>query len=238
LVRIAAILVSSDLLDHDRKVDRRADPLVRSASVDLSTGLVTQLQELTISIGVDDHAVDTSLAALVVDLKVAVPSCCGLQLTITQNGFPVVLTSFAELDGSVATSLRLQLWLLDPALKAASRVVFYARTPGAFVDLAADLGYALGGADTMAREQEENHRGNRFGPVDGHRPGIELDADLPPPTRVSGLSGLTDLSTINRAVGVLIANGHDPDDAHETLREQAAAASLEPHAWAMWLLRT
>jgi hypothetical protein len=219
------------------KDDRRADPLFRSASVDLSTGLIKQLQELTIGIGADDHAVDTSLAALVVDLKVAVRSYCGLQLTITQNGFPVVLTSFTELNGSVATSLRLQLWLLDPALEAASRVVFYARTPGAFVDLAADLAYALGDADTMDKKGKRNHRGNRFEQVNGHRPGIELDADLPPPSRVSGLSGLADLSTINRAVGVLIGNGHHPDDAHETLREQAAAAGLEPHAWAMWLLQ-
>lgn len=203
--------------------------------MDMSTGLVKQLQELTISIGADDHAVGTSLTALVVDLKAAVPSYCGLQLTITQNGFPVVLTSFAELNGSVAaTSLRLQLRLLDPALEAASRVVFYARTPGTFVDLAADLAYALGDAD---RERKGNHRVNRFEQVNGHRPGIELDADLPPTTRVSGLSGLADLSTINRAVGVLIANGHHPDDAHETLREEAAAAGLEPHAWAMWLLR-
>jgi hypothetical protein len=225
------------LLDHDRKVDRRADPLVRSASVELSTGLITQLQELTISIGADDHVVDLALAALVVDLKAAVPSYSGLQLTITQSGFPVVLTRFAELDGSVVTSLRLQLRLLDVGLEAASRVVFYARTPGTFVDLAADLGYALGDADTMDDERKENHDGNPFRQIDGHRPGIELDADLPPPTRVSGLSGLADLSTINRAVGVLIANGHDPDDAHETLREQAAAAGLEPHAWAMWLLR-
>jgi hypothetical protein len=35
----------------------------------------------------------------------------------------------------------------------------------------------------------------------------------------------------------LIAYGHHPDDAHERLREQAAAAGLEPHAWAMWLLQ-
>lgn len=218
--------------------DRRADPLLRSTTVDLSTSLISQLQELAGSIGGDDDAVHTSLAALAVGLEVAVPSYCGLQLTITQNGFPVVLTGFAELEAPVETSLRLQLSLVDPAFEVSSQVVFYARTPGALVDLAADLSYALREAHSMGRERSENHRGNRFGQVDGHRRSIELDADLPPTTRVSGLSGLAGLSTINRAVGIMIARGHHPDNAHETLRHHAAAAGLEPHAWAVRLLQS
>jgi hypothetical protein len=220
------------------KDDRRADPLYRSASVDLSTGLISQLQELTASIGDNDHAVDGLLAALMVDLEVAVPSYCGLRLTITQAGFPVVLTAFAEREDIVATSLRLPLSLLDPALGVVhGRVVFYARTPGAFVDLAADLGYALGDPGRMDGESSDGHGRGFLRQINGDRSSIELDADLPPPTRVSGLSGLADLSTINQAVGVLIANGHDPDDAHETLRRQAAAAGVAPHAWAIRMLR-
>jgi hypothetical protein len=219
------------------KDDRRADPLFRSASVDLSTSLIRELQELTASIGGHDHAMDGSLAALIADLEVAVPSCCGLQLTITQDGFPVVLTAFAEREDIVATSLRLPLSLLDPALEVQGRVVFYARTPGAFVDLAADLGYALGDPGRMDGESSDGHVRDFLRQINGDRSSIELDADLPPPTRVSGLSGLADLSTINRAVGVLIANGHHPDDAHDTLRRQAAAAGLLPHAWAARMLR-
>jgi hypothetical protein len=211
--------------------------------VDPSTSLISQLQELTISIGGGDHAVDDSLVALMVDLEVAVPSYCGLQLTITQNGFPVVLTAFAEYEGVVATSLRLPLALLDPALEVRSRVVFYACTPGAFVDLAADFTYALGDAGTINGKSRAGYRGDGLRQidgrrqVDGHRGSIELDADLPPPTRVSGLSGMADLSTINQAVGVLIADGHHPDGAHDTLRRQAAAAGVQPHAWAARLLR-
>jgi hypothetical protein len=219
------------------KDDRRADPLLRSVGVDLSTGLIVQLQELAISVGADDHAVDTSLAALVADLIVAVPSYCGLRLTITQHGFPVVLTAFAEFGGTVGTSLRLPLSLLDPALEVHSQVVFYARTPGAFVDLAADLTYALGDGSTVDWESSDGKRGDGLRQIDRHRSRIELDANLPPGTRQSGLSGLANLSTINRAVGVLIADGHHPDDAHATLRRQATAAGLEPHAWAVRLLR-
>jgi hypothetical protein len=231
------------------KDDQRADPLVRSASVDLSTGLINQLHQIAGGVGADDYAVGGSLEALVADLAVAVSSYCGLQLTITQNGFPVVLTAFAESDGAVATSLRLPLSLIDRALEVHSRVVFYARTPGAFVDLAADLAYALGNdADTVDRQSSDGHGGDRLRQVDdrrgdgrqqadGHRSSIELDADLPPPTRESGISGLADLSTVNQAVGVLIADGHHPDDAHDTLRRQAVAAGLTPHAWAARMLR-
>jgi hypothetical protein len=206
--------------------------------VDLSTGLISQLQELTLSLGGDDHAMGNSLVALMVDLEVAVPSYCGLQLTITQHGFPVVLTTFAaEFEGTVATSLRLPFSLLDPVLEIDSQVVFYARTPGAFVDLAADLTYALRATGTADGAPNDGHEGHGLRQIDSHRNSIELDADLPPGTRVSGLSGLADLSTINRAVGVLIADGHHPDDAHDTLRRQAASAGLEPHAWAVRVLR-
>ena len=217
--------------------DRRADPLLRSASVDLSASLISQLHELTLSLDGDDHAMDGSLVALMVDLELAVPSYCGLQLTITQHGFPVVLTAFAEFDGTVATSLRLPLSLLNPVLEVPSQVVFYARTPGALVDLAADLTYALRGAGATDGAPSDGHVGIGLRRIDGHRSAIVLDADLPPSTRVSGLYGLADLSTINRAVGVLIANGHHPDDAHDTLRQQAVAVGLEPHAWAIRLLR-
>ena len=40
---------------------------------------------------------------------------------------------------------------------------------------------------------------------------IVLDADLPPPTTMSGLVGLDQLTTINRAVGMLIDQGHHPN---------------------------
>jgi hypothetical protein len=50
----------------------------------------------------------------------------------------------------------------------------------------------------------------RYGQVDGNRR-ITLDADVPPNPPVSGVSGLSELSTINRAIGVLIDRGHHPD---------------------------
>ena len=49
-------------------------------------------------------------------------------------------------------------------------------------------------------------------------------------TLVSGVSGLSELSTINRAIGVLIDHGHHPDHAVETLRREASREGLEPLA--------
>ena len=63
-------------------------------------------------------------------------------------------------------------------------------------------------------------------PCDGQEP-IVLDADLPPATLVSRLTGLADASTINRAVGMLIDQGHHPDEAHATLHRHAVTAGVE-----------
>ena len=162
--------------------------------------------------------------ALIRELASSVLSYRGLQVTISSNGFPLVLTAFADRrDGQVATSLRVPLALLGLGFAAASRIVFYAGTPGAFVDLAADLAFALRGANTSERAEDS-------------APAILLDEDPPPRTRVFSLSGLTELSTIDRAVGVMIVKGHHPDHAHETLRRDAARARLEPHIWAAQLL--
>ena len=123
------------------------------------------------------------------------------------------------------TSLRVPLALMDSGFAAESRVVFYASTAGAFVDLAADLAFAL---DTTL-EQTGVHRRSRVPDP--------LDADPAPGTRRFDLSGVAELATIDRAVGVLIDQGHHPDDAHEALRGHAARAGLEPHAWAARLLQ-
>jgi hypothetical protein len=52
---------------------------------------------------------------------------------------------------------------------------------------------------------------------------IVLDADLPPPTTMSGFVGLDQLTTINPAVGMLIDQGHQPNQAHAAGEEAALA---------------
>jgi hypothetical protein len=208
--------------------DQRADPLPRSITLEIPRGLLVSLGDLSTGIGADDHPVDELLDALVRELGKAVASYRGLQLTISSNGFPVVLTAFADdgHDGAVATSLRVPLAVLESGFAGESRIVFYAGTPGAFVDLAADLEFALSrGASTPVRAESSAP------------PAIRLDADPAPETRDMNLSGVTELSTIDRAVGVMIDQGHHPDDAYETLRRHAARAGMEPHTLAARLLQ-
>jgi acetaldehyde dehydrogenase (acetylating) len=114
--------------------------------VDLPTALFRDLLHLSSSVGLDDDALTTPLVALVAGLQAAVPSYRGLHLTLVENGHPVSLAAFLHSEDaeSITTSLRLPLAALGPGFDPDSRVVFYAATPGAFVDLAADLGYALG----------------------------------------------------------------------------------------------
>ena len=221
--------------------------------MDLSTVLLRDLLQLSSHAELDDD-LDTPLASLVESLQTAVPSYRGLHLTILDNGHPVSLTAFLPLhDGdSIKTSLRVGFAALGPGFDGQSRVVFYAATPGAFVDLAADFGYALDTPTTMPSEarpadstdgdgqhghhqrdgDRQHHRADR----DGHRL-IVLDADLPPPATVSGLVGLDEWSVVNRAVGILIDQGHHPNQAHETLRRQAVEVGVEPHIYAARLLR-
>jgi hypothetical protein len=136
---------------------------------------------------------ETSLLALTAALKHAIPSYRGLALTLVINEQPVSVTSAEREDTSdIATSLCLSLaWV--PLLRTDSRITFYASVPGTFVDLAADLAFALG------------------------MEGLRLDEDIPL-ALVSDLTGVHRLSTINEAVGVLIGHGHTPEGAQRELR--------------------
>jgi hypothetical protein len=206
-------------------------------------------------VGLDDGALSSPLITLMADLEAASPSFRGLHLTIEDIVHPVSLTAFLPLhDGdSINTSLRVRLAALGSGIDGESRVVFYAATPGAFVDLAADFGYVLGSpvsAGSPTPRDVERTDGDGQGipeQADGerqHGPGrsageplIVLDGDLPPFTTQSGLAGLAERSTIDRAIGMMLDRGHHPDSAHAALRRHAAAAGVEPHVYAAQLLR-
>jgi hypothetical protein len=195
--------------------------------LEIPRGLLASLRNLTIGIGGDEHVVGELLHALVRELATSVVSYRGLQLTITRHGFPVVLTAFAdEHDGDLVTSLRVPLVLVGSGFAADNRVVFYAGMPGAFVDLAADLTLAL---DRRARKAQ---RADKLAPS-----AIRLDADPPPASRAFTLSGVAELGAIDRAVGVMIEQGHHPDWAYASLRKDAARAGMEPYTWAVRILQ-
>ena len=218
--------------------------------MDLPTALLRDLLDL--SAGVDGGGqLGARLTALVAALRAAVPSYRGLYLTVHDDEQPVSLTSFLPTaDGAITTSMRLPFAALSPGFDSQSRVIFYAATPGAFVDLAADLGHALHASTMLAApsldlterpeigvQHGDDHRGDG---TQGDGEGaavIVLDVDLPPHTLVSQWTGLHELSTINRAVGMLIDRGHPPDDAHAALHRHAAAVGVDTHIYAARLLR-
>jgi hypothetical protein len=207
-------------------------------SVDLPAALLAHLQDLTASIGDDDQDLDDTLAALTTALGATAATYCGLRLTIVENQWPVTLTAFTDgHDAPVATSLRLPLALVSPAVDPKSRVVFFAVTSGAFTDLAADLSYALGGIPVDQASPAVDGVDQRGTHVDGRRRAIELDADLPLLSRVSELTGLAELTILNRAIGMLVAQGHDIEQAHQVLRGDATATGAEPHIYAARILR-
>lgn len=216
--------------------------------MDTSTALLThQLDHLTTTLAeaFDDDGlpVADALAGLDAGLAAAVTSYRGLQLTLTGHDPPVVVSVFTHhsvedpsgpggRDGLV-TSLRLPLTLLDPTFPTGSRIVFYAATRGAFIDLAADLSYALTpSAGHPATNPAVTARGR---PAPPHLQ-VSVDADPPPACPTTGITGLAERATISHAVGVLTDRGHHPDDVDQTLRRQAAAAGLTPHAFAVRLL--
>ena len=206
------------------------------------THLVTLLDDLSSQLDPSEPTVHTCLDSLDRALAAAVGSYSGLQLMLRRDGYPVVLTVHRTVGrppdpGSVppaVTSCQVPLGLVNASFEPESRVVVYATTPGALVDLAADLSYALadhpGGTSTGCP--------GRPGSVGGtdHAPTIALDLDLPSPAPTDGLTGLEELSMINRATGVLIELGHDPDGVRAVLQRQAAAAGLRPPAYAARLL--
>lgn len=191
--------------------------------MDVPAALLTQLARLATSVGLDPEILHLPLTILVTDLRAAVPSFRGLQVIIVNSGQPITLTDLlpAGTDGAALASLRVPLSLIGPDHDGGSRVVFYAGTPGAFVDLAADLSYVL--EATTSRDGETSRR-------------LVLDADLPSNAVVSGLTGLAELSAVNRAVGILIDRGHTRDHAYAILQRAAAWAGVKTHVFAARML--
>ena len=119
------------------------------------------------------------------------------------DGQRVTLTAMepSSVQSEITTSLHLTLGgypLLDPS----TEITFFAATPGAFVDLGADLTFALGAAA-----------------------GPRLDQDLPTPVW-TGVTGISEMSEINVAIGILIGHDHTPETARREFHRIAKAAAI------------
>lgn len=191
--------------------------------MELSAHLSAQLSTLAADGPVDGTRLREDLSALTGALAEAVSGFAGLRVTIRHSGYPVrVLLLAPGVRPDAVTSVRLPLRLLTDRVEEDAELVVWSRVPGALVDLAADLTHVLQGPRA---------------PGGRDRSPVVLDADLPMPSTSSAVEGLEELATVQRAVGLLIARGHDPASVQATLRHRAAAAGLTPYAFALRLLR-
>jgi hypothetical protein len=139
----------------------------------------------------------------------AVRSYLGFSINVTVGELPV---SFSVLEESldpaeIVSSVRFPLGA-EVDQSAGSEIVLYAGAAGAFVDLAADLTYALGGGPDAVR----------------------LDQHLTPPDPALVASGLAAMSRHNQAIGILLERGLHPADAVIELHRLARLDSTSTDA--------
>jgi hypothetical protein len=183
--------------------------------VDFPHDVTDQFNGLTDALEDPGTDLQTVLAVLVDDLRAAIPSVLGLTATITQAGDAVTLTS-AEPDVPAAAAASLHVPLDEvTAAGSGSTVTFYAARWGAFVDLAADIRYAYGLDGQVV--------------IDGHLDDYVSAAGTP------GVTGLAELLVINRAIGVLIGQGHQ-GNARSVLQRRADQAGISLGAAAQHIL--
>jgi hypothetical protein len=168
----------------------------------LSSALAAALSSLSGAIKDPNAGLEARLQLLADDLKVAVSSYLGLTVTIAMDGHEISF-SLTERGGPAATSLCLPLPEVAGS-EPGSSLVLYGATPGAFVDLAADLTWALA-LDPAA---------------------IVLDAHLDVPRPSDVVTGLHEQGIVNQALGVLIERGHAFESARAELRRQAKADNV------------
>ena len=183
--------------------------------MDITTGLSADLAALSAALESDswgDDALERALNALGANATSAVSSYLGMGVVIFVDGQRLSFTIGAV--AAAATSLKIPLSALTGGL--GGHLSLYAATPGSLVDLAADLGYSLGIAVLVAD-------------IDG-------ELDLYFPTEVKGMDGLSGFSNVNRATGVLMAQGHTAETARTTLLRLATEADLDLHSTAMMVL--
>jgi len=144
----------------------------------------------------------------------AVPSLLGWSLTVRVDGANVTLTSVdpALRDTVVRASFRIPLTAFLTAGRDGG-MVFYGGAPYAFSRLNNEF---LPGLCTGRRQS-----------------GIDQDLD---PDLVCGLSGVRQMSTINRAIGFLLSGGETADLANLHLQSLAASAHTTVHQAAQALL--
>jgi hypothetical protein len=161
---------------------------------------------------------DGELRRLSDELSRIVDSYLGLTVMLTGVAGPVSMSTWHEPAGraAVGSSLLIPLPLIC-ATPPGSALILHAARPGAFVDLTADLSFALG--EPLPTFVLDQH----------------LTEHLNPNSRPE-LIGLAESSQINQAIGVLLACGHTREQALAELWHRAGDVPRDLHTAAQAII--
>jgi hypothetical protein len=183
----------------------------------ITAALAADLDVLTAALDEPGTDVADTLHRLAANAAFAIPTYLGLSVTVSGSVPPFAFTSLNDgvVPGDVRTSLGLTLPSAGGAgARQAVTLVLYAGSPGTFVDLAADVAWLTTRPSTD----------------------FALDQHLQSLAEKIIATGLLEVSTINQAIGVLIGEGHTPEEAEEQLTSLTADAGISRHAVALRIL--
>jgi hypothetical protein len=185
--------------------------------VTITAALAAELEILTAALDQPGADVARSVRQLALNATAGVTTYLGLSVLVGRSDPPFAFTAMADgvAADDIGTSLRVELpGVGDGEGRLTVAVNLYAGSPGAFVDLAADLAWLT------ARPLSD----------------FVLDQHLTIPSPSNTGTQLHAASVINQAIGVLIGRGHTPQQAHWQLDTQAADAGTDRHAAAQLVL--
>jgi hypothetical protein len=185
--------------------------------VEITAAVAADLAALTEALDEPDADLAMLLHQLAADAKFAVGTFVGLTIRVIIGDQPSKLTVFEQgaASGDVKASMLIPMHAIVDAARAETAVdlIMYARAPGAFTDLAADLAW-LSGLDLVD---------------------FTLNQHLIVPER-DEVDGLFARSLINQAIGMLIARGSTPEQAERELAARAVRDGLDRHIAARQIL--
>jgi hypothetical protein len=184
--------------------------------VKITADLAAELEILTATLDEPGADIAHSLRQLALAAASAIASYLGLSVLVAHSDPPLAFTSLG--DGVAADDVRTSLQVVLPGVGdgLTVAVILYAGSPGAFVDLSADLAW-------LATRPLSD---------------FVLDEHLTAPFPSNTGTQLQAASTINQAIGVLIDRGHTPEQANRQLDVQAARAGTDRHGAAQLVLAT
>jgi hypothetical protein len=144
----------------------------------------------TLTEGLDDPSIDlhTLLSELVAGLTESVDSLVSVALTVVADDRTYSVTALTSTDAAAQTSVSIPL-RSQHGSAAEARMILLAATPGAFVDIAADIGFA------SELDPATIHMDTHLSPANDGDLVIDLQQDL------------EDRSAIDQALGVLLERG-------------------------------